>query len=101
MHRALRFLNIGQGANTIIVTNRGGHNNRKKCHSRLLNSIRISLVLWSSAMNIQKQYGAYFVRSGIQTRDPNHDSECNDVLDCSFMILLLRKSIFCLFHLHS
>ena len=44
MHRASNISNIGQGAITIIVTNRGGHSNRKKVHSRLLNSIRISLV---------------------------------------------------------
>ena len=44
MHRASNISNIGQGAITIIVTNRGGHSNRKKVHSRLLNSIRISLI---------------------------------------------------------
>ena len=43
MHRASNFSNIGQGAITIIVTNRGGQSNRKKVHSRLLNLIRISL----------------------------------------------------------
>ena len=43
MHRASNFSNIGQGAITIIVTNRGGRSNRKKGHSQLLNSIRISL----------------------------------------------------------
>ena len=44
MHRALNFSNIGQGAITIIVTNRGGQSNHKKGHSRLFNSIRISLL---------------------------------------------------------
>ena len=43
MHRASNFTNIGQGAITIIVTNRGGQSNRKKGQSRLFNSIRISL----------------------------------------------------------
>ena len=43
MHRASNISNIGQGTITIIVTNRGGQSNRKKVHSRLLNSIRISL----------------------------------------------------------
>ena len=45
MHRASNISNIGQGTITIIVTNRGGQSNRKKVHSRLLISIRISLVL--------------------------------------------------------
>ena len=44
MHRASQFSNTGQCAITIIVTNRGGQSNRKKGHSRLFNSIRISLV---------------------------------------------------------
>ena len=49
MHRASNFSNIGKGTITIIVTIRRGHSNRKKGHSRLFNSIRISLVntdLW-------------------------------------------------------
>ena len=53
MHRASNFSNIGQAAITIIVTNRGGRTNRKKGHSRLLNSIRISLV--------SRQFGSDFV----------------------------------------
>ena len=44
IHRASNFSNIGQGVITIIVTNRGGQSNSKKVHSRLLNSIRISLL---------------------------------------------------------
>ena len=44
MHQASNFSNIGQGAITIIVTNRGGLSNRKKGHSRLFNLIRISLL---------------------------------------------------------
>ena len=43
MHRASQFSNTGQCPITIIVTNRGGQCNRKKCHLRLFNSIRISL----------------------------------------------------------
>ena len=44
MHRASNILNIGQGAIIIIVNNRGGQRHRIKGHSRLFNSIRISLV---------------------------------------------------------
>ena len=44
MHRASNISNLGQGTITIIITNRGGYSNRKKGHSRLLYSIRISLV---------------------------------------------------------
>ena len=44
MHRASTISNIGWGTITIIVTIRGGESNRKKDHSRLLNSIRISLM---------------------------------------------------------
>ena len=43
MHRASNFSNIGKGTITIIVTIRRGHSNRKKGHSQLFNSIRISL----------------------------------------------------------
>ena len=44
MHRASNFSNVGQGAINLIVTNRGGQSNRNKGHSRLFNSIRISLL---------------------------------------------------------
>ena len=40
---------------------------------------------WSSAMNIQKQYGVYFVRHReIRTRDPDHNKNVTiDALDRS------------------
>ena len=44
MHRASNFSNIVQDPINIIVTNRGDQSNRKKGHSWLLNSIRISLI---------------------------------------------------------
>ena len=47
MHRASDFSNVGQGAINVIVTNRGGQSNCNKGHSRLFNSIRISLVGWN------------------------------------------------------
>ena len=58
MHRASNILNIGQGAITVIVTNRGCQNNCTKGHSRLLNLIRISLKVTNSQSNyrIQRQY---------------------------------------------
>ena len=53
MHRALNISNIGQGAITIIVTNRGGQSNRKKGHSRLFNLIRISLMGSPSGLKVK------------------------------------------------
>ena len=44
MHRASDFSNVGQGAINVIVTNQGGPSNRNKGHSRLFNSIVISLL---------------------------------------------------------
>ena len=43
MHRESQNSNTGQCSITITVTNRGGQSNRKKGHSRLINSICISL----------------------------------------------------------
>ena len=51
MHRASNFSNIVQDVINIIVTNRGGQSNRKKAHSRLFNSIRISLTRLRTAFS--------------------------------------------------
>ena len=59
MHRASNFSNIGQGAITIIVSNQGCQSNRKKGHSRLFYSIRISLL-----PSPPKSYTAGFAKIG-------------------------------------
>ena len=67
MHRASNFSNIGQSVNTIIVTNRGGQSNRKKGHSRLFNSIRISLVgcLSQKRLGILNNNKTFLVKSKV------------------------------------